>query len=104
MEIATIIGYIIIGIGLFFILIGLVGIYKFDNFYSRILCAADIDTVGLITILVGVAILSGFNMFTLKVLIILAAVMILNPIVTSSIASSAYLSGYKIKFEDKKND
>ncbi len=100
----VILGYIIIGLGLFFVVVGLIGVYKFDNFYARILCAADIDTVGLITILIGVAVVSGINMFTLKVLIILAAVILLNPIVTSSMASSAYLSGYKFKKEDDKND
>ncbi len=100
----VIVGYIFISLGLCFILVGLIGIFKNNNFYSRILCAADIDTVGLITILIGVAFVSGFNTFTLKVLVILAVIMLLNPVVTSSIASSAYFSGYKPKQEDKKDD
>ncbi len=100
----AIIGYVLITLGLFFIIIGIVGIYKYKNFYARILCAADIDTVGLITMLAGIACLSGLNVFSLKVLFILAAVMILNPVVTSSIASSAFFSGYKYKQEDEKND
>ncbi len=99
-----IIGYILISIGVLFIIIGLIGIFKFHNLYSRILSAADIDTVGLITILIGVAFVSGFNMFTLKVLLIIIILMVINPIVTSSIASSAYFSGYKIKQEDEKNN
>ncbi len=96
-----IIGYICIGIGLFFVIMGLVGIYRFHNFYARLLSAADIDTVGLITILIGVACLSGINWFTLKVLLILVLLLIVNPIVTSSIAASAFFSGYKLK---KKED
>ncbi len=99
-----IIGYVLISIGILFIIVGLFGIYKFHNLYARILSAADIDTVGLITILIGVAFVSGFNMFTLKVLLILFILTVINPIVTSAIASSAYFSGYKIKQEDKKDN
>ncbi len=100
------IGYILITIGVLFIIVGLVGIFRFHNFYARILSAADIDTVGLITVLVGVAFISGFNLFTLKVLLIIAIMCIINPIVTSSIASSAFFSGYKIQQEEdeKGND
>ncbi len=96
-----IIGYSLIVIGIFFILIGLLGISRFHNFYARLLSAADIDTVGLITILLGVIILSGFSWFTLKVMLILALILIINPLVTSSIASSAFFSGYKLKEDDE---
>ncbi len=95
-----VLAYSIIGIGVVFVLIGIIGIYRFNNFYARLLSAADIDTVGLITILLGVAILSGFNLFTLKVVLILMLILIINPIVTSAIASSAYFSGYKLKEDD----
>ncbi len=95
-----VIGYTLIIIGLFFIVVGIVGIYRFHNFYARLLSAADVDTVGLITILAGAAFLSGFTPFTLKLLLILGLLVILNPIVTSSIASSAFFSGYKLMQEE----
>ncbi len=95
-----IVGYVLIITGLFFIVVGLIGIYRFDNFYARLLSAADIDTIGLITILIGVAFLSGFNSFTLKLILILIVILVINPIVTSSIASSAYFSGYKLKGDE----
>ncbi len=91
-----IVGYALIVIGLFFIVVGLIGIYRFDNFYARLLSAADIDTIGLITVLIGAAFLSGFNSFTLKLILILIVILIINPIISSSIASSAYFSGYKL--------
>ncbi len=97
------IGYLFIFVGLLFVGVGLVGVFRFQNFYARLLSAADIDTVGLITILIGVAFLSGFSWFTLKVLFIMMVVLIINPIVTSSIAASAYFSGYKLK-KDEKDD
>ncbi len=96
------IGYTLIVIGMFFIVVGIVGVYRFHNFYSRLLSAADIDTVGLMTILGGVACLSGFNSFTLKLMLILGLLVILNPVVTSSIAASAFFSGYKLMQEEDK--
>ncbi len=99
-----IIGYAFIVLGIAFIFIGLLGIYKFKNFYARLLAAADIDTVGLITILLGVIIISGINSFSFKVLLIMVLILVVNPIVSSSIASSAFFSGYKIKEKVKEDD
>ncbi len=97
-----ILGYIIVAIGIFFVFVGLFGIYRFNNFYARMLSAADVDTLGLITILIGLFFIYGFEFFTLKMLLILVVLVILNPIVSSSITSSAYFSGYKLK--NKKED
>ncbi len=99
-----IIGYMLIVLGLIFIFIGLLGIYRFENFYARLLAAADIDTIGLITILLGVIIISGINSFSFKVLLIMGLILVINPIVSSSIASSAFFSGYKIKEKEKDED
>ena len=96
-----IIGRILIVIGLLFMCVGLFGVFRSKNFYERILSAADIDTMGLITILAGVAFISGFNAFTLKTLLILVVLIAINPSVTSKIAASAYFSGYRLKQEDR---
>ena len=100
-----VIGYIMIIIGILFTYIGLYGIYRSKNFYSRVLSSADIDTMGLITVLLGVVFISGYSRFTLKVLLILAVLLIINPTVTSNIVSSAYFSGYRLKQEgEEQND
>ncbi len=99
-----IIGYILICVGVLFIIVGLIGIFRFHNIYSRLLSAADVDTVGLVTILLGVVFIEGASWFSLKVLIIIGLILILNPIVSASIASSAYFSGYKLKKEDEEDE
>ncbi len=96
-----IIGYTLLAFGTLFTLVGVFGIFRFNNFYARLLSGANIDTVGLITCLLGVSFLSGFTWFTLKVILILVIILIINPIVTSSMAASAYFSGYKVKKDDK---
>ena len=86
---------IIIILGIIFTAFGVVGIYRFDNFYARILVAAKIDTVGVITLLFGLMLRHGFGFFSLKLVIIGGILLILNPLVTHIVARAAYLSGYR---------
>lgn len=95
-----IIGNVIISIGLVFLAFGLLGIFRFRNFYSRILVAAKIDTVAFITIMVGVIFKQGLTAFSLRILLILLIMLIINPLVTHIITRSAFLSGYKVKKEE----
>ena len=81
-------------------LFGVIGIFKFKNFYPRILITAKIDTVGTITIIIGLVVKHGLSFFSLKLLLLLAIMLILNPLAAHMIARSAYLSGYKM--EDRK--
>ena len=98
-----IISYIIICIGTGFMLFGVIGLFqRKKDFYYRILIACKIDTVGILTIGIGMAVRHGFSFFTGKVLLIIIFLMVLNPLVAHIVASSAYKSGYKTK-EDEIN-
>ncbi len=97
------IGNAVIIIGVIFVLIGVFGIYRFRNFYSRILISSMVDTVGFITICTGAVIRSGISWFSLKVLLLAAVVMIINPVVTHAITRSAYYGGYIIDEEGEDN-
>ncbi len=92
-------GTIIIYIGLIFVAFGIVGLFRFDNFYTRALTASKVDTVGYITILFGVMLNSGFTFLSLKVGVLLVITLIINPLTTHMITRSAYVSGYTIKKE-----
>ena len=94
------IGNIIIALGTFFILFGIIGIFKFDNFYTRILVAAKIDIVGIITIIIGVVVKHGFSFFSAKSLLLLGILMIITPLASHMIARAAYLSGYQVESGD----
>ncbi|AKL96417.1 multisubunit sodium/proton antiporter, MrpG subunit [Clostridium aceticum] len=93
-------GYIVMGLGIIFITFGVYGVFRFKDFYSRILIASKVDTAGFVTLLIGVMIANGRLFFSLKILFILLITIIANPLVSHSIARSAFLSGYKVK-EDK---
>ena len=76
-------------------LFGLVGLFKFDHFYSRILIAGKIDTVGALTILFGLMLKHGWGFFSIKLLLLVVLILLLNPLCSHIVARSAYLSGYK---------
>ncbi len=91
------IGIVFMAAGIFFLFFGALGIYRYKNFYARSLVASKIDTVGFLTLLVGVMIHQGISMFSLKVLAILSLGMVINPLVSHYIVRSAYKSGYHVK-------
>jgi len=90
---------IIIVIGLAFVTLGVFGIYRFNDYFSRILVSAKVDTVGFITIMLGLIIKHGFDFFSGKLILVLALYVITNPIATHAITRSAHISGYRIKKE-----
>ena len=87
---------IVIIAGIVFMIFGIIGIFKFKNFYVRILVTAKIDTVGTFTLIIGLALKHGFSYFTLKLVLLIILLMIINPLVSHMTARSAYLSGYRI--------
>ena len=98
----TIAGEIIIAAGIVFILFGVIGLIRFKNFYARILVTAKIDTAGLITIFIGMAVKHGLSFFSLKVLLLMAILLIVNPLATHMIARAAWSSGYLTDSQSKK--
>ncbi|MCL1882424.1 MAG: monovalent cation/H(+) antiporter subunit G [Defluviitaleaceae bacterium] len=90
-----VLSYTFIVVGLIFMFFGAVSLFKMKNFYSRILVASKIDTVGLMTLFIGFMLRHGFSFFTGKLLFILIIMLILNPLIAHMVARSAYLSGYE---------
>jgi len=88
---------IVIGVGLLFMAFGIIGIYKFKDFYPSILIASKIDTVGMITIIIGIGIRHGISFFTGKLLLIIIILLILNPLVAHVLTRSAHSAGHKLK-------
>lgn len=95
----TIIGYLLIGLGLLFMVIGTFGTYRFKSFYSRILAASKVDLLGEVTILLGLIILNGISFFSLKLFFIMMIIILINPLVSHMIVRSAIISGYRVRKE-----
>ena len=93
------VGNIVVGIGLLFMAFGVFGLFRFKDFYLRLLVLAKIDTVGAITFMIGVIIRHGFSFFSAKVFLILLLFMIINPLTAHIIARAAYSSFEGISIE-----
>ena len=93
--------YLLIIIALFFMALGVIGLFRFKDFYSRILISSKIETVGFLTIMIGFIVLAGLSYAAMKILLITLLVMITNPLSTHAIARSAFLSGYTINQETR---
>lgn len=88
------IGYIIIIIGVIFMVFGIIGIFRFNNFYPRTLCASKIDTVSTITIFIGLILINGFTFFTIRLLFLMIILVNLNPLIAHLMVRVAYLTGH----------
>ena len=96
-NVLDIVGYVLIGIGVAFMIFGAVGLFRFKDFYPRILIASKIDTVGLLTVFIGVALQHGFSFFTGKVLLIVIIILVLNPLIAHIVTAAAYEAGYGLE-------
>ncbi|MCL2457101.1 MAG: monovalent cation/H(+) antiporter subunit G, partial [Defluviitaleaceae bacterium] len=82
MNIIEIIGHVLVVLGLIFVAFGLIGIYRFKGFYQRLLSSSKIDTVGTITVIIGMILIHGFNVFSLRLLLIFGILLLLGPLST----------------------
>lgn len=85
-----------------YIIFGIIGIFRFKNMYARLLTSSKIDTVATLTILIALIIKSGFNLLSLRLLIIMIFLMLTSPVSNHIIARSAYLNGIELKEEGRK--
>lgn len=76
--------------GLFFLLVGTIGILRFPDLYTRAHSAAKCDTLGAILCLFALMLHSGLNFSSLKLLLTIAFLWITAPTATHLIAKAYY--------------
>lgn len=96
MEVLRTIGYVFVGAGVGFMVFGILGIFRFKNFYLRLLSGSKIDTVALLTVCMGILFIKGFDFFSLRVILLMGIIAVLNPLVSHMMTRMAYLSNYKL--------
>lgn len=76
--------------GSFFFLVGVLGLLRMPDIFSRIHTTTKGDTLGIGLILIGLMILSGFTVVSLKLFIILGLVWLTTPTAAHLIAKAAH--------------
>lgn len=66
--------------GLFVLLTGIVGVFRFKYSLSRIHAAALFDTVGILLMLAGVMVGLGFTVTSLKMLLVILILWLTSPV------------------------
>ena len=70
-----------------------VGVLRFPDFYTRMHAASVTDTMGALTILVGLALIAPAFIIVLKLIMIGVFLVLTGPTATHSIANAAYTAG-----------
>lgn len=76
--------------GLFFLMVGTVGILRFPDVFTRAHSAAKCDTLGALLCMVALIIYTGFSFVSFKILLIILFVWITSPTATHLIAKAEY--------------
>lgn len=100
MIIINFVSSLFITIGALSIIVGLLGVYRMPDFYTRLHAASIIDTLGAMLILFGLILYYGLNIVSLKLLLILIFILITTPTAAHALAKSALHGNLKPILKD----
>lgn len=90
--------------GSIFALIGVIGILRFPDVYSRIHAASLIETLGAGLILFGLMLQAGLSLISVKLALIFIFLFFTNPTATHALARSLIYAGIKPYVVTEKDD
>lgn len=88
---AEIIGVLLIVIGVFFSLVGVVGMIRLPDVYSRIHASGKVATLGIFGLAAGTAIV--YPDTTIRLIALVLFLLITSPVASHAIAAAAYRAG-----------
>lgn len=83
------IGMALLLLGGVLMLIGVIGLYRFPDLFSRLHVTSVVDSLGIISILIGLIFISGINLVSIKLFLILVFFIITAPVTTHALAQAA---------------
>ena len=95
MLITIVVAVLTVG-GVFFLMASSIGLIRFPDFYTRSHAIGKADTLGLVLLIAGLAIYNGWELSTLKLVLIIVFILITNPTATHIIVRAAIRSGLSL--------
>jgi len=89
------------GAGVFFVVVGSIGVVRFKDLYFRLHAGGVADNAGFTLILLGLIVRSGFTTLTIMLALLILLNLITNSIVTHSIAKSAFSMRYRPRKKER---
>ena len=90
--ILEILSVLLILAGLFLFFSGTVGLLRLPDFYCRLHATGKCDTLGALLSLTGLAAYNGLSLVSLKILVIVVFIFLVNPTATHAIGRAALLN------------
>ncbi|MDH5762261.1 MAG: monovalent cation/H(+) antiporter subunit G [Nitrospinota bacterium] len=81
--------------GLFFLIVAAIGVIRLPDVFSRSHAVSLTDSLGALLMLIGIALHEGLGKNTLKILVVLTLLYILNPGIAHATIRAAFRSGLK---------
>ena len=85
----TVLSGVLLFVGAAAVFIGGVGILRMPDIFTRLHVVGITDTVGVASILLGLALIAGWSLVLIKLIIILELLMLLNQTASHALASAA---------------
>jgi len=89
MDIMGVVSASLLLVGSVFALIGSIGIVRMPDVFTRLHAAGITDTLGAAGVLLGLALKAGFSLLLVKLLLMLAFLLLLNPTACHALARAA---------------
>lgn len=83
--------YLFISFGLFFVVIGVLGLIRFNNIFQRMHALSVMETLGFFCFFLGLMILAGASLLVIKLFFIFILMIIIAPTSTHVLAMYATL-------------
>jgi multicomponent Na+:H+ antiporter subunit G len=89
-------------VGLFFLVVGSIGMLRLPDVFSRAHALSLTDSLGAVFVLAGLAIYEGFTLNFLRIIVVLLLVYLMNPVVSHATLRAAYRSGLRPSTKEEK--
>ena len=94
-DLQSIASVVLVSAGIFFMLVGSVGIIRLPDFFSRTHAVSTSDTLGMLLAIIGIIIYEGFTLSSLKLALVVVFIALANPIGTHALGRAAFRKGVK---------
>ncbi|MCS7119502.1 MAG: monovalent cation/H(+) antiporter subunit G [Archaeoglobaceae archaeon] len=82
--------------GIFFMFLGVIGLIKLPDFYTRMHAIGKCDTMGQFLIILGFAVYEGLSFISIKLLLISVFYLFSMPAATHAIVKAAFYGGERV--------
>lgn len=95
-PVRELVSYFFMILGLVFLMGSAIGMLRLPDFYSRIHASGNSETLGMLSVFVGLAVYHGFNVTSAKIFAVAMFVFLGNPIGSHILAKAAYKTGHPV--------